>query len=295
MIGSLLLRLKGASPQSRIDVKEREFRQAVRLGDEARDARNWALALEHYSTAVTLNPDVAEIQIQLGHSLKELGNFGAAETAYLRALELAPDDADLLVQLGHLYKTRGDAASAIRYYHSAVAHGSRDIHASSYLATPKYVEVAQANERGYPVFDFQLTSISRAQIEGNGYVFSVGIELDRIVKEELFYLIENRALRFGCQVYSGASDTDVIADKRGHVIDNKTSPSSLTVLFTLPATIFSDESVRLVSINGVYDGRFLFSDRGRPPTFAAIGVSKPERPDLFRYYLEKFNTDRKSG
>jgi hypothetical protein len=85
----------------------------------------------------------------------------------------------------------------------------------------------------------------------------------------------------------------VIASDRGEVIDNVTSPSSLTVRFTLPATVFLDEKIRLISINGVYDGKFWFTQR--PPTYAAIGLSKPERPDLFRYYLAKFNADRQVG
>ena len=288
MIGSFLRRLNGAARNSS------GFREAVKRGNEARNARNWELAAQYYSSAVGINPSAAEIHVQLGHSLKESSNLAAAEAAYLRALELNPDDADVRVQLGHLYKMRGDIVAALRYYRSAQARGSRDPHMLSYLATPRYIELAKPPENGYPVFGFQIVSISRPQQnEDDAVIFDMSVELDRITKEELFYLIEKQGFRFGCQVYSGSSDTDVIASDRGEVIDNVASPSSLTVRFTLPATVFLDEKIRLISVNGVYDGKFWFTER--PSTYAAIGLSKREKPDLFRYYLEKFNADRQVG
>ena len=293
MLGGFLRRLNGAKRNSS-DPKEDEFREAVKRGNEARDVRNWAVAAQHYSSAVGINPNAAEIHVQLGHSLKESGNLAAAETAYLRALELNPDGADLRVQLGHLYNTRGDIVAALRYYRSAQARGSRDPHMLSYLATPRYIELAKSSENGYPVFGFQIVSVSRPQQnEDDAVIFNVSVELDRITKEELFYLIEKQGFRFGCQVYSGSSDTDVIASHRGEVIDNDTSPSSLTVRFALRATDFLDEKIRLISINGVYDGKSWFTER--PSTYAAIGLSQREKPDLFRYYLEKFNADRQVG
>jgi hypothetical protein len=285
-----------------------EFGRIVKLGDEARDARNWVLAAHHYKSALSLVPDAAEIYVQLGHSLKESGDFAGAEAAYLHALELAPGDLDLHVQLGHFYKLCGDKPMALRYYRRAQARGARDRHMLSYLATPGVAdpldwasrnsspdaEAAVPGESGYPVFDFQITSISSSRKEGEAVLFSARVDLDRITKDEFSYLVKNRNLRFGCQVYSGSSDTEVIASERGIVSEDPTSPTSLTVTFSLPVALFIDKKFRLVSMNGVYDGKFWFSDRGRPFTYAVVGNGKPERLDLFQYYLEHFNTDRQT-
>ena len=124
--------------------------------------------------------------------------------------------------------------------------------------------------------------------------FSVPVLISIASPTRRSFISKNRNLSFGCQVYSGSSDNDVIASERGTVSEDNTSPTSLTVTFSLPAMLFIDETSRLISINCVYDGKFWFSDRGRPSTYAAIGVDRPKRPDLFRYYLENFNTDRQT-
>ena len=270
-----------------------EFERFVELGDEARDGRNWALAAQHYKAALSLEPETAGIHVQLGHSLKEAGDFDGAEAAYLRALEITPDDVDLQVQLGHFYKLQGDIAKALQHYRSARARGSRDAHMLSYLATPvRTVEPDPSRapeEKGFPIFAFQFTSLSRPRKEGEAIVFSTGVELDRISKDEFSYLEQQRNLRFGCQVYAETSDSELIADERGVVTEDKTSATCLIVAFSLPIALFSDRPWRLVSLNCVYDGKFWFSDRGRPCTYAVVGVNNPEKQDLFQYYLENFN------
>lgn len=234
--------------------------------------------------------------------------MGGAERAYLHALELAPDDVDLHLQLGHFYKLRGDTSTALRYYRSARSRGSRDPHMLSYLATPGLAtplntiaknstvnsEMVRPAEAGYPVFDFQFMSVSRPRREGEAILFSASVELDRLTTEEFSYLVQNRSLRFGCQVYSDTSDSEVIASERGAISEDNTSPTSLIATFSLPMTFFMDRKWRLVSMNCVYDGKFWFSDRGRPSTYAVIVVDQRDRPDLFQYYLENFNTNQRT-
>jgi tetratricopeptide (TPR) repeat protein len=276
----------------------------MKLGDEAREKRNWILAAHYYEAAMSLMPEAAGIHVQLGHSLKEAGDLARAEGAYLRALELAPDDIDLQVQLGHFYKLMGDTAKVLKHYGAARARGSRDPHVLSYLARPglaaplssvaddeasKAHSVRAPEEGGYPVFDFQFTSLSRPREEGDAVVFTTRVELDRISKDEFSYLAERRGLRFGCQVYADTSDSVVIASERGIVDEDKTSATSLIVSFSLPLALFVDKSWRLVSLNCVYDGKFWFSDHGRPFTYAAVGAKKSEKQDLFKYYLENFD------
>jgi len=281
-----------------------EFKRFVKLGDEARDRRDWLLAAQHYKAALFLEPEPAGVHVQLGHCLKEASDFAGAETAYLRALQLAPGDVDLQVQLGHLYRLRGETAKALKHYRTAQARGSRDPHLLSYLATPglaapadSVVDAESGNahdlripeEGGFPLFNFQFASLSRPHKEGNALVFSTGIELDRITKDEFSYLAQSRNLRFGCQVYADTSDSVVIASERGSVAEDKTSATSLIVTFSLPIALFVDRPWRLISLNCVYDGKFWFSDRGRPSTYATVGLNNPEKQDLFKYYLENFD------
>ncbi len=270
-----------------------KFERLVKLGDEARDEGNWTLAAQHYNAALSLEPETAGIHVQLGHSLKEAGDFEGAEAAYLRASQITPDDVDLQLQLGHFYKLRGDIPKALKHYRSAQARGSRDTHMLSYLATPLQAvepDTSRApEEKGFPVFSFQFTSLSRPRKEGEAIVFSTGVELDRISTGEFSYLAQSRNLRFGCQVYAETSDSELIADERGIVTEDKTSATCLIVAFSLPEALFRDRPWRLISLNCVYDGKFWFSDRGRPCTYAVIGVNNAARQDLFEYYLENFN------
>jgi hypothetical protein len=270
-----------------------KFERFVELGDEARDERNWTLAAQHYKAALFLDPETVGTHVKLGHSLKEAGDFDGAEAAYLRALQITPDDVDLQLQLGHFYKLRGNTPKALKHYRSAQARGSRDGHMLSYLATAVQTvdpDLSRApEEKDFPIFAFQFTSFSRPRQEREAIVFSTGVELDRISNGEFSYLAQSRNLRFGCRVYSETSDSELIGDERGVVTEDKTSATCLIVAFSLPMALFRARPWRLVSLNCVYDGKFWFSDRGRPSTYAVVGVNNRERQDLFQYYLENFN------
>jgi glycosyltransferase involved in cell wall biosynthesis len=106
-----------------------EVRRLTRLADAARDARNWAEAIQHYTAAIALAPERPGLWVQLGNCQKEAGQFDSAEAAYLRADALRPGDADLHVQMGHLAKLRGNVETALDYYRRAYALGSTDVHA----------------------------------------------------------------------------------------------------------------------------------------------------------------------
>lgn len=89
----------------------------ARLGDRARDRRDWPRAGDAYRRALRRNPSLEPIWVQYGHASKESGDLAEAETAYRRALALDPANADTLLQLGHLLKSFGrfdDAEQAYR-------------------------------------------------------------------------------------------------------------------------------------------------------------------------------------
>ena len=91
-------------------------RKALIRGNAARDARDWAGAVEAYRTHLKARPDNFPIWVQLGHALKESGRPDAALGAYGKALSLNPADADLLVNLGHLHKLMGRRDEAVSCY-----------------------------------------------------------------------------------------------------------------------------------------------------------------------------------
>jgi Tfp pilus assembly protein PilF len=95
-------------------------RRQLRLGDRARDSRDWGRAARRYKAALRLNPAMTGIWVQYGHALKESGRRPAAETAYRRALMQDHHNAETHLQLGHLLKLEGRHNEAAVEY--ATAH-----------------------------------------------------------------------------------------------------------------------------------------------------------------------------
>jgi len=94
----------------------RRRRRLTRLGDAARDVRNYGAAAKHYSELLAHEPENFSIRVQCAHMKKEIGAFREAEAHYLFAAERRPDDADLQLQIGHFYKTIDDVDKAMSAY-----------------------------------------------------------------------------------------------------------------------------------------------------------------------------------
>ena len=115
-----------------------EVFQAVKLGDEARNRRDWASAARHYGDALSRNPQLTHIQIQRGHAYKELGDYDGASLAYLTALKDLQHDDDLHLQIGHLEKLRNNLYQAMSYYQRASDLNPSNYNARSELEALKY-------------------------------------------------------------------------------------------------------------------------------------------------------------
>lgn len=154
--------------------------QSIKLGDDARDARRWQDAVEHYNAALSENPNNDGIWVQLGHAQKELGQFAKAEESYLKALKLKPNEADTNLQIGHLFSVRSDSVNAARYYREAIRLGSYDKIAATYIANNVVVAdeltLSATDARSTLYFDYSdlvqyfrhnrfPTGIQRVQIE----------------------------------------------------------------------------------------------------------------------------------
>jgi len=105
-----------------IGLKNRLRARAIAAGDQARDMRNWIVAVEHYARAVALSDRIDGIIVQLGHALKESGQYQRALSCYEQYAAAVPDDADIYLQLGHLSMVTRRFDEAARHYRQARAH-----------------------------------------------------------------------------------------------------------------------------------------------------------------------------
>ena len=112
-------RLMGAASRAGSGSGDRTVHRVA--GDAARDARDWAGAIEAYRRHVALNPGDFAIHVQLGHALKEARDFTASMEAYHAAYRINARDSDLLVNIGHLHKMRGQQAAACFAYVASYA------------------------------------------------------------------------------------------------------------------------------------------------------------------------------
>ena len=112
-----------------------EHDQASRLralraaGDDERDRRNWANAVQMYAEVMAIDPSALDIAVQLGHAHKETGDYDSAAELYYSVLDKTPDDDDLYLQIGHLEKSRGNLVEALAHYKRAADLNPRNLNA----------------------------------------------------------------------------------------------------------------------------------------------------------------------
>ncbi|ADP71672.1 glycosyl transferase group 1 [Rhodomicrobium vannielii ATCC 17100] len=90
------------------------------LGDKARDAGQWAAAVEHYGAHLDRHPDDFGIWVQKGNCAKEARLFDVALAAYDRAVAMNSGDADVHLQRAHALKMQGRRGEAILSYKAAL-------------------------------------------------------------------------------------------------------------------------------------------------------------------------------
>ena len=94
-------------------------------GDSTRDPadkRKWYdKAIEHYTEAVTSNPELAETYNNRGNVYRDIGEFDRAMRDYNRAIELNPELAETYNNRGAAYGKKGELDKAIQNYNIAIA------------------------------------------------------------------------------------------------------------------------------------------------------------------------------
>ncbi len=99
---------------------KRTKRMAMRIGNQARDLRDWKAAAEGFRSALCADLYDSAVWVQYGNMLKEAGEIVAAEHAYRIAIEDAPANADTHVQLGHALKLLGRTEEMEHAYRQAL-------------------------------------------------------------------------------------------------------------------------------------------------------------------------------
>ena len=77
-------------------------------------------AIEHYQTAIEINPNYAEAQYNLGIALAAQGRLDEAIEHYQKAIQINPDDYEAQYNLGIVLATQGRLDEAIEHYQKAI-------------------------------------------------------------------------------------------------------------------------------------------------------------------------------
>ncbi len=81
----------------------------------------WELALEHYSQALVLYPNLHDVQTRIGLCQLQLDQYPAAQTGFEQALREQTNAPALLLNLGVLALLRDDDEQGLRYLNKALA------------------------------------------------------------------------------------------------------------------------------------------------------------------------------
>jgi tetratricopeptide (TPR) repeat protein len=184
-------------------------RRLARLGDKARDRRDWAVARRYYKLALRFNPNRTSIWVQYGHALKETGRRRAAERAYRRSLAQAANVADTHLQLGHLLKIADRRHEAAAEYFLAV------------LLDPRLSGAQQAfAELGYSAaaIDGRVHELDVVQQQRASESAAAGQELN--VAHERLTACERALERTELQLYTLRSDYQRAINRNGMLAAN---------------------------------------------------------------------------
>ncbi|TCU51469.1 tetratricopeptide repeat protein [Novosphingobium sp. PhB57] len=87
-----------------------------RIGNQCRDARDWAGASDAYTQHLEVYNIDQAIWVQLGHAKKELGLLEDAARAYQTAVDLDDRDIDANIHLADVLRRLGDGEAALAVY-----------------------------------------------------------------------------------------------------------------------------------------------------------------------------------
>ena len=92
-----------------------------RRGVEAHQRGDFDRAIQDYSKAIALKPDLAEAYNNRGNAYREKGDYDRAIQDYTKAIALKPDLAEAYYNRGVAYGAKGDYDRAIQDYTKAIA------------------------------------------------------------------------------------------------------------------------------------------------------------------------------
>lgn len=116
----------------RYDTSRSSFATAdehIGMADTLSEHGDWRRAVEHYTKALALEPDLARAHTGLGKVAERQGDYDAAAAHYRAALELEPDAFDPNSHLGGILRGRNEIEEAAVLFRRAVAARPRDAEA----------------------------------------------------------------------------------------------------------------------------------------------------------------------
>lgn len=191
----------------------------LKVGDEARDASNFAQAIEQYSCAVQIRPQNPEAYRRRAKLyLDKLADYGQAINDYTALIEVAPEDAIAYNNRGWAYFKHGDYFTAIADYDQAIqidpdlalAYNNRGV-AYNYVNNPTK---ALADFTRAIQLDFQPQSWPYTNM---GIAYQALGRLDPAVQSFKQAITEDPKF---AEAYRWLGDTYLTLDQLGEALDN---------------------------------------------------------------------------
>jgi tetratricopeptide (TPR) repeat protein len=109
-------------------------------GENALEAGNYQLAIDHLETALRDKPTDAHIMRSLGRAYYHKGEYAKAEKMLVEAQKSLPSDGIVVLYLGMLAETKKDFASAEKYYRTFLASHGKSSSAEAVKGRLLYVQ-----------------------------------------------------------------------------------------------------------------------------------------------------------
>ena len=114
------------APSDALPIAPDSAGEFLSLGDEARREGYIEDALDYYSRAIELNPNLVEAYVGLGNTYMDGEEYESAIAGYGEALRLDPNDAVIYFYRGSAYAALDEYDSAISDYSDALRHNPTD-------------------------------------------------------------------------------------------------------------------------------------------------------------------------
>lgn len=232
------------------------------LGLCALGAEDWKLALMHFHTCLTINPEWIDAALDMGDALMALERMDEAASCYRSALAKSPDNARVLMSMARYHDVAEEFSEAVTFYEKALSLGDpwespRFELALAYMKVQRYLEadillegiITENLRRGSQAFVGDWAPGSREDLARSiGEMREERLEAARMFRAEKGYELEQARLMF--KSYSLLSTMDAL--QMTEIFREIKTLQHLGIDMTHPSSHF-----RLNSLGGNFSGQHL--------------------------------------